>query len=167
MQAEKARGWLRGWVALVLMAALFSSGAAWAELANWNQERVTGYAKELVDACEGLAVAVNQLPIQQAKQRVFYQARDDIRIMERAAKGLAAALESGEDRAATEARFKRIQLLRRDAEVNARGADFPEGVFDKIFPVGGALLKLRPYYEEDPEAAEREFRTLLEEAEGP
>jgi hypothetical protein len=134
----------------VLTAILLGSAGAWAELANWNQERVTGYAKELANACDELNVAMNQMPIQQAKQRVFFQARDDVRMLERASHGLAAALESGDGREATEPRYKRIQLLRRDAEENSRQADMPDALMDKIIPVGVAILKLRPYYEEEP-----------------
>ncbi len=116
--------------------------------ARWDQARVTSYAKELATACGELKNALSALPpqVEPTAQRAFYQAKDDIRIMEHSANGLARALEAGEGRDEALPRFKRIQSLRRDAEENGRKALIPDDVFAKITPVGTAIIKLAPYF---------------------
>jgi hypothetical protein len=143
---------LRGIVAAGAAAFLLAAGAAHAELAKWDQQRVTKYAQELSTATEDLRRALEKLPIQQfaTQQRAFYQVRDTIRMLDRAANGLAEALASGEGMEATYPRFKRILLLRDDAVEQGRRADIPNDVMDKVTPAGSALIKLRPYYEEEP-----------------
>ena len=66
--------------------------------------------------------------------------------MEHSAKSMARALEAGEGKDEAAPRFKRIQSLRRDAEENGRKALIPDDVFAKITPVGGAIIKLAPYF---------------------
>lgn len=115
---------------------------------DWNQERVTSYAKELSEACRGLKTAMDNLPssLDPAAQAAWYRAKDDVRMLNSAARGLAASLESGEGKEATLPRFKRIELLRNDAAENGRKALIPEDVMAKITPVGTAIMKLAPYY---------------------
>jgi hypothetical protein len=139
-------------VAAAAAALWLAAGAASAELAKWDQQRVTKYAEELEQATRELRRALEKLPIQQAatQQRAFYQVRDTIRLLDRAAGGLSEALKAGEGMDATHPRFKRILLLRDDAVEQGRRADVPNDVMEKVTPVGGALLKLRPYYEEEP-----------------
>jgi hypothetical protein len=142
----------RGIVAAGAAAFLLAAGAASAELAKWDQQRVTKYADDLETSTKELRRALEKLPIQQfaTQQRAFYQVRDTIRMLDRAAGGLAEALENGEGMEATHPRFKRIMVLRDDAVEQGRRADIPNDVMEKVTPVGGALLNLRPYYEEEP-----------------
>jgi hypothetical protein len=142
----------RGIVAAAAAALWLAAGAANAELAKWDQQRVTKYAAELEQATKELRRALENLPIQQfaTQQRAFYQVRDTIRLLDRASGGLAEALKSGEGMEETHPRFKRIMLLRDDAVEQGRRADIPNDVMDKVTPAGTALLKLRPYYEEEP-----------------
>ncbi len=134
---------------LVLLGA---AGAGWAQgdepVANWNQERLTSYAQELADACAALDDAIAKLPdnLDPANQASWYRAKDDVRMLASASRGLAASLANGEGKEATLPRFKRIELLRNDAAENGRRALIPEAVFAKITPVGTALIKLAPYY---------------------
>ena len=81
---------------------------------------------------------------------MFYQTRETVGLMDHSADGLAAALKSGEGLDATLPRYMRIQALRKDAEQQAKQAELPEAVLDKVFPVGTALFKLRPYYQDEP-----------------
>jgi hypothetical protein len=130
-------------------ALLLSAGAASAELATWNQERVATYAQELTVATRDLREALDAIGIQNfAQQNALYQPKDTVKLLHTAALGLAKALKDGKSREETMPRFKRIQTLRRDAEEDSRRADISEPVFAKVFPVAAALIKLQPYYVE-------------------
>ena len=142
----------RGILAAVATAALsITAGAASAELATWEQERVAKYAGELVVATGELRQALDSVGIQNfAQQNAMYQVKDTVKILDTAATGLAEALKSGKGRDETMPRYRRVDSLRRDAEEEGRSADIPDAVFEKVFSVGAALLKLRPYYVDEP-----------------
>ena len=138
-------------VVLVAFAAPSLSTAALAQdepPAKWDQERVTAYAKELEVATDALVTALDAMPPtrEPGTTDAFFKARDHVRLMGHAARGLTRQLEAGEGRTETKPRFQRIQLLRRDAEEDGRNAMIPDAVFAKITPVGTALIKLAPYY---------------------
>lgn len=143
---------LRLLAALALLAPLLGPAARAQDepAARWDQTRVTAYAKELAQAAKELHDALDSMPDQvvPAHQRAFYQARDDVRMLERAAEGFAKELEAGASKAEVAPRFARIQSLRRSAEENGRKALIPDAVMAKITPVGGALIKLAPYFRE-------------------
>ncbi len=136
-----------------LAACLFLAAPASAELARWDQDRVTSYAEELATATQELYRALGSRPtyLNQANQRAYYQARDDVRVMNSSAKHLLSKLKDGEGRDETAPIFKRIRLLQRSAQDEGRKASIPEDIMDKAAPVGGSLLKLRPYYEAEPD----------------
>ena len=138
---------VRGFVAAALSVALGVAVAAHAQLATWDQDRVTKYAEDLVTACAGLEDSLNQIGIQNiANANALYQVQDTVRLLYTASRGLSGALKNGKGRDETLPRFKRIDTLRRDAEIEGRRADIPEQVFEKVFEVGSALILLRPYY---------------------
>jgi hypothetical protein len=146
----------RGIVAAAVAAFAITAGAASAELAKWEQERVAKYAEELTVATNDLKKALDAVGIQNfAQQNAMYQVKDTVKMMHSAAGGLAEALKNGKGRDETLPRFKRVQTLRRDAEEEGRSADIPESVFEKVFAVGSALIQLRPYYQEQPMAEEK------------
>ena len=146
----------RGIVAVACATAFVSAigaGGARAELAKWDQARVTKYAEELAIATDELREALESVGIQNETQaNALYQVQDTVQMLNTASTGLAEALKSGKGRDETMPRYKRVEILRRDAEEESRRADIPENVFDKVFSVGGALLKLRPYYVAEPAA---------------
>jgi hypothetical protein len=138
---------VRGFVAAALAVALSAAVAAHAQLAKWDQDRVTKYAENLVTACAGLEDSLNQIGIQNlANANAAYQLKETVQMLQTAARGLSGSLQAGKTRDETLPRFKRIDTLRRDAEVQGRRADIPEQVFEKVFEVGSALIVLRPYY---------------------
>jgi hypothetical protein len=144
---------VRGFVAAALTVALGAAVTAHAELARWDQDRVTKYAEELVTATNELEQSLKKVGIQNiANANARYQVQDTVKILHTASRGLAKALGNGEGRDETMPRFKRLETLRRDAEVEGRRADIPEQVFEKVFSVGSALQRLRPYYIPEPEA---------------
>jgi len=127
------------------------AGAASAELATWDQQRVAKYAAELKLATADLKKALDSVGIQNfAQQNAIYQLEDTVEMLDTAANGLDHALKSGKGRDETLPRYKRVESLRRDAEEEGRSADIPDAVFEKVISVGSALLKLRPYYVDQP-----------------
>ncbi len=140
----------RGIVAAAAAALVFTAGAASADLAKWDQARVTKYATELAVATDDLRQALEGVGIQNATQaNAYYQVRETVKNLDTAAEGLASALQSGDGYEKTLPRYKRLQSLRRDAADQGRRADIPEAVFEKVFSVGNALFLLTPYYEEE------------------
>jgi len=141
-------------VAFALAACGVAAGVAHAELAKWNQERVTKYAEELRASTRDLVQALSTVKATGVVHKdKYYQARETVSLMDNAADGLAAALKSGDGMEATLPRFERIQTLRKDAEELARKSELPNDVLEKVFPVGDALFKLRPYYQDEPKPA--------------
>lgn len=142
----------RGVLAAAVAAAFsVTASAASAELARWEQERVAKYAAELVVATNDLRRALDSVGIQNfAQQNAMYQVKDTVKMLHTASTGLAESLKNGKGREETLPRYKRMETLRRDAEEEGRSADIPEAVFEKVFAVGAALLKLRPYYVAEP-----------------
>jgi hypothetical protein len=144
---------VRGFVAAALAVALASTAApASAELATWNQDRVTKYAGELTTAADDLELSMKKIGIQNiANANAVYKVQDTVDLLHTAARGLHGALKAGKGREETMPRFKRVETLRRDAELEGRRADIPEQVFEKVFSVGSALQRLRPYYIDEEE----------------
>ena len=145
----------RSIVTAAAAAFLLTAGAASAELAKWDQERVAKYGEELAVATNDLKQALDDVGIQNfAQQNAMYQVKDTVKIFNSTASGLAEALKSGKGREETLPRYKRLKSLQRDAQEEGRSADIPESVFEKVFAAGSALIKLAPYYEEQPPKAE-------------
>jgi hypothetical protein len=146
----------RGIVAAAAAAFLLAAGAASAELAKWDQPRVTKYAQELATATNELKQALDAVGIQNfAQQNAMYQVKDTVKVLDNTAGGLAEALKSGKGYEETLPRYKRLKSLQRDAQVEGRSADIPESVFEKVFAAGSALIKLAPYYEDQPPPGEK------------
>jgi len=146
----------RGIAAAVVAAFAVTAGAASAELAKWDQPRVTKYAEELAVATRDLKQALEDVGIQNfAQQNAMYQVKDTVKMLDTAASGLAEALKSGKGLDETMPRYKRIKTLQRDAQEEGRSADIPESVFERVFAAGSALIKLAPYYEDLPAEAEK------------
>jgi hypothetical protein len=146
----------RGIVVAAAAAFVISAGAASAELASWDQDRVTKYADELTAATADLRKALDGVGIQNfAQQNAIYQVKDTVKMLDTTAGGLAEALKNGKGRDETLPRYKRMESLRRDAEEEGRSADLPDAVFEEVFSVGDALIKLRPYYMDEPTPEEK------------
>ena len=135
---------------------VITAGAASAELATWQQDRVAKYAAELTVATADLRKSLDAVGIQNfAQQNAIYQVKDTVKMLDTTSAGLAEALKKGKGRDETLPRYKRVESLRRDAEEEGRSADIPDAVFEKVFSVGDALIKLRPYYMEKPTPEEK------------
>ena len=136
------------------LALLLLPTAALAELATWNQERVTQIAEEFAGAMKDLRRELQAAPpsIDPSRQRARYVALDDIRIMTNTSTLLANKLKAGEGREETFAVWRRLDLLRRDFEENARKSDVQDAVMEQILKAGELLIRLTPYYRSEEEA---------------
>jgi len=148
---------LRRTIALgAALALLLLPTAALAELAKWDQARVTQIAEEFAGAMKDLRKEIQAAPpiTDPARQRAQYVALDDVRIMSNTATLLANKLKAGEGREETFAAWRRLDLLRRDFEENARKAMIEDAIMEKILTAGELLIRLTPYYRADAEAAD-------------
>jgi hypothetical protein len=141
---------LRTAVALALLAVPL---AVRAELAKWDQTRVTAIAAELAEAVSKASLEVDKQKgsrVDVGKERAYYEFREDMRLAKNTSRHLAKELEGGHGREETYPTFKRLKTLRNDAAENARRADMPDSTVATISAAGELLLRLRPYYEEEP-----------------
>jgi hypothetical protein len=139
----------------IMLALLLLPTVALTELATWDQERVTQIAEEFAGAMKALRKEMQAAPpmTDPSRQRALYVALDDIRIMTNTSTLLANKLKAGEDREQTFAAWRRLDLLRRDFEENARKADIEGAIMDKILTAGELLIRLTPYYRSEEEAS--------------
>ena len=136
------------------LALLILPAAALAELAKWDQERVTQTAEEFASSMKELRKEMQAAPksTDPARQRALYVALDDIRVMTNSATLLANKLKAGEGREETYAVWWRLEMLRRDFEENARKADIEDAIMEKIVKAGALLvLRINPYYKSEGE----------------
>lgn len=122
--------------------------ASLSELAKWDQERVTQIAEEFVEAIKNLRKELKEAKAitDPARQRALYVAVDDVRIMTSSATLLANKLKAGEGREETFAVWRRLDMLERDFEENARKALIEDAIMEKILTAGELLIRLTPYY---------------------
>ena len=141
-------------VGLAFAAALAAAPSiARAELAKWDQARVTSIATELAEAVAKAALEVDKQKgsrVDVGKERAFYEFREDMRLAKNTSRHLSKELQNGGGREATYPTFKRLKVLRNDAAENARRADMPDSAIATITAAGELLVRLRPYYEEEP-----------------
>ena len=83
--------------------------AAFAELAKWDQARVTQIAEELAVAMKDLRKEIRTTPgsTDPARQRARYEAFEDVRIMTNSSRHLASQLKAGKGRDETSAPWRR------------------------------------------------------------
>ena len=135
---------------LVLLA-----NAAPAETA-WDQKAVTSIATKLSHSLKDLNVTVKKNPQAQVgspQRRAQYNARESLRLLVNVSQRLAAQLQAGEDKDATLPTYKRMQLLRREAEDEGRKGQIPAPTLEKVVSMQALMDQLAPYYEDAPAAA--------------
>jgi hypothetical protein len=140
---------LRGLTAAgAALALLLLPTVAPAELAKWDQERITQIAEEFAGAMKELRREIRAAPpsMDPTRQRARYEALEDIRIMTNSSTHLANKLKAGEGREETSAVWRRLDLLRRDFEENARKSEIEDAILEKIVKAGELLIRLTPYY---------------------
>lgn len=142
--------------ALTLLCSTLLSGSALAELAKWDQTRVTNMAKELVDKVQGVADALRQGPqsnIGSGQSASFYRFKQEVRRIRIEAKHLHSQLADGKSREETMPVFEDLVSMRNSAGSEARRLFMPDQTLAAITSAGDVLNRIRPYYKEEPTAA--------------
>ena len=142
-------------VVLVLAVIAWLPSASFAELAKWDQERVTALGAELSEACNALYdtfVKEPQKTIGSGQSTDYYRLRQVIRRIKTEAKHLSAALEKGEGYDQTLPIYEHLMTMVRDAREIAKRTFTSNYVLDKAAATGDVLRRIAPYY--DPKALE-------------
>jgi len=146
-----------GPVVLVLAFAVWLPSASFAELAKWDQERVTALGTELSKACDALYDTFLNEPQQtigsgQAKD--YLRLRQLVRRIKDQAKQLSSALAKGESYDQTLPIYENLMTMVRDAREISKRIFSSNFVLEKATAAGDVLQRISPYY--DPKALEGE-----------
>jgi len=142
-----------GLVVLVLALGVWLPGAAFAELAKWDQERVTALGGELVQTTEALySTFVKEPPatIGSGQSRDYYRLRQLVRRIRTEARNLSSSLSNGEGYDETLPIYENLMVIVRDAREVAKRTFTSNFVLEKATAAGDVLRRLAPYY--DPNA---------------
>jgi hypothetical protein len=154
MTRSSARQVFRTLASLPPLAALvFSAVLASAELAPWDQEKVTAIAAELMEATGDLRATLRKQPqpsLGQPGRRALHQFRDDVAAIDTTARRLHTALAEGATQEATFPTYRRMITSVRSASDELRRMQLGEPAASKVQAAGDVLRKLRPFYEEEP-----------------
>jgi hypothetical protein len=138
---------------LFLAPALLAAPDARAELATWNQEKVTAIAEEISHAAQALRGALRRQPpstLGQPGRRAFWALRDEMQVIVSSSRRLHDALSQGETMEETYPVYRRLLRTARRADRETRQIGLGKPVPGKIDAIADAIRRIRPYYEEDP-----------------
>jgi hypothetical protein len=159
MQSVQSSRWFRS-LGLALLLSLLASSAL-AQTTPWDQKAVTTIAMKLERALRDLRFSVRRNP-EATKgshvRRAQFQARETLRLLVSASQRLSSQLQAGEDLDATLPTFRRLQMLRRDAERFGRRANMPTATLDQVVNAQALSDQLAAFYGKaatEEEAAER------------
>jgi len=134
------------------LAALFSSPAG-AELATWDQARVTAIAQQLAAACDAWEQALRRQPgeaIGSGRAEEGFGLGQQARVLREQSRALAAHLEAGKGHDQTVHEYQSLKEVVDDTEVEAQRAALDEPTLDAWAGVADLLRQIAPYY--DPKA---------------
>ena len=142
-----------GLVVLVLAVIAWLPSASFAELAAWDQERVTALGAELAKASDALYDTFLKEPQQQigsGQARDYYRLRQLVRRIKDQARQLSGALAKGEGYDETLPIYENLMTMVRDAREISKRTFTSNFVLDKAAAAGDVLRRIAPYY--DPKA---------------
>ncbi len=122
----------------------------------WDQKAVTSIATKLATSVKDLNLTVKKNPDAQVgspQRRAQYSARESVKLLVTISQRLASQLKADEDQDATLPTYKRLQLIRRDAEEDGRKGNIPAPTLEKVVAMQALMDQLAPYYEDAPAAA--------------
>jgi hypothetical protein len=142
-------------VVLVLAFAAWVPGASFAELAKWDQERVTALGADLEEACDALYDTFLKEPQKSrgsGQATDYYRLRQIVRRIKTEARHLSSSLAKGEGYDETLPIYEHLMTMVRDAREIAKRTFTSNYVLDKAAVTGDLLRRIAPYY--DPKALE-------------
>jgi len=144
-----------GPVVLVFVVSAWLPSTSFAELAQWDQERVTALGAELTKACDSLYDTFLKEPertIGSGQSKDFYRLRQLVRRIKSEARQLSSALAKGEGYDQTLPIYDNLMAMVRDAREVSKRTFSSSFVLDKASAAGDVLRRMAPYY--DPTALE-------------
>jgi hypothetical protein len=143
-------------IALALSCAgILLAGAARAELAAWDQAKVTALAKDLETTSVALYDTFYKQPtptVGSGQSRAYQRLKQEVRRIRSEARELGGALGKGEGQEATAPIYENLMQVVRDAREDARQVFTGADVADKASAVRSVLNQLGPYYDPDFQA---------------
>lgn len=134
-------------LALVAFAPAVVAGPAGAELAKWDQARVTEIAQELAKACDAWWTALRDQPDDEMDEFGLAEKAQGLREQSRS---LASHLAKGKGHDETRNLYRSLKEMADDTEVQAQRAMLDEPTLDAWAKVADPLRRIAPYY--DPKA---------------
>ncbi len=138
---------------LLLAPVLLAAPDARAELATWDQEKVTAIAEEISQAAQALRVALRRKPprtLGQPGVRAFWVLRDEMQVIVSSSRRLHEALSQGAGMEETYPVYRRLLRTARRAYRETRNIGLGKPVPGKIDAIADAIRRIRRFYEEDP-----------------
>ena len=138
---------------VLLTLVLLAAPDARAELAAWNQEKVTAIADDVSQAAQALRGALRRKPPRSLGQpgvRAFWRLRDEMQVIVSSSRRLHDALSQGAGMEETYPIYRRLLRTARRAYRATRQIGLGKPVPEKIGATADAIRRIRPFYEEDP-----------------
>ena len=136
-------------LSLALVALLATPAAA--ELAQWDQARVTELATQLASACNAFEQAVRENPdTTGGTGDAAFGAQENARELHAQSEALAAHLRDGKSHDQTRNMYRSLKEVVDDTEQNTQRAPLDQPVMDAWAKVADLLRQIAPYY--DPKA---------------
>jgi hypothetical protein len=130
-------------VAALVLSAVLSASAAELE---WNQERVTALARELIEPLAALRADLKGRSPVSGKEEARNAVMNDVERLESRAKELAQRLESGAGRVETVALFREVETLQGQAMKHAQEYPAPFDMHVYIDRAQSTTVQLSRYY---------------------
>ena len=138
---------------LLLITALFGASDARADLAKWDQAKVTAAAEELAQTTVVLRKGLRAKPpatLGQPGRRAFFSLQEEVRVLVSTSRRLQRALADGAEMEETYPTFRRLVRAGRRGSSEIRRIDLGQETRAHVEAVADGIRKLRPYYEPEP-----------------
>jgi hypothetical protein len=138
---------------LLLMAALVIGSNASADLAKWDQKKVTATAEQLDQAAAKLRDGLRATPpitLGRPGRRALFSLREEVRVIASTSRRLHRALADGAEMEETYPTFRRLVRTGRRASRELNRLDLGQDTRGQVEAVADGVRKLRPYYEPEP-----------------
>ena len=143
---------LARWLGSLAIAGLLFAPSARAELAAWDQAKVTGLVKELETTTDALYRTFLQQPPPtpgSMQSQSYYSLKQLLRVLHSQVDVFAKSLAEGEGREETVWIYETITSLTRSARLEAGRVFVAKDVGERAAAVRGVLNQLGPYYDPD------------------
>ena len=131
-----------------------ASTAHGADLATWDQEKVTAIAGDLSQAAQELRDALRREPTPtiggRPGRRAFFALREEVQVLTSASRRLHSRLGEGAGLDETYPTYRRLLVTARRAERELRRLGLGEPVSGRIEATADAIRRIRPFYEAEP-----------------